>query len=69
MAISTQRQAVGTGETTEAQLKGDLSFEIGANKLGYAVVARLKDDSFDERADIASSEGNVAGGASSNVDY
>lgn len=62
LLIATQRQAVGSENTAELEFTGD----IGNFDLGYAVGAQYKDRSFDDLADIASSTGDVAGGASSN---
>ena len=66
LAISTQRQATGSELTLEAQLTGNLPFDFAGEHIGYAVGARVKEDSFDDLADVASTEGDVAGGASSN---
>jgi iron complex outermembrane recepter protein len=62
LSISTQRQAVGVEHTFEADLTG----EIGSTSIGYAVGAAYRTRSFDDRADVASTTGDVAGGASSN---
>ena len=62
LSIATQRQAVGTENTVNAQLIG----EIGNSSIGYAVGGQYRDQSFDDLADVASSTGDVAGGASSN---
>ena len=66
MAVSTQRQAVGNEDTLTANLSGAIPFTIGQSEIGYAVGARYKEDSFYDRADALSTEGDVAGGASSN---
>ena len=62
LLIATQRQAVGTENSFNIALTG----QIGATDIGYAIGGRYKEDSFDDVADIASSTGDVAGGASSN---
>ena len=62
LLVSTQRQAVGSDNTISADFTGEL-FNSSA---GYALGARYKSDDFFDRADIASSSGDVAGGASSN---
>jgi iron complex outermembrane recepter protein len=62
LSISTQRQAVGTENTASAQLSGT----IGSSDIGYAFGAEHRTQSFDDRADVASTTGDVAGGASSN---
>ena len=62
LSISTQRQAVGTENTASAELAGT----IGSSDIGYAVGAEHRTQSFDDRADVASTTGDVAGGASSN---
>ncbi len=62
LTVSTQRQAVGNERVLNAQLTG----MIGGSDIGYALAAQYKDDEFFDRADIASSTGDVAGGASSN---
>lgn len=66
MSVSTQRQAVGTENTFAANLSGAMPFTVGQSEIGYALGARYKEDSFDDRADALSAEGDVAGGASSN---
>jgi len=62
LSISTQRQATGRENSFNVQLTG----EFGSSDIGYAVGGRLKADTFDDLADVASSTGDVAGGASSN---
>lgn len=62
LSIATQRQAIGTENSLNVQLTG----VIGDSAIGYAIGGRLKSDSFDDLADVASSTGDVAGGASSN---
>ncbi len=62
LSLATQRQAVGTENTINAHLTG----EIGSSSIGYAVGGQFRDQSFDDLADVASSTGDVAGGASSN---
>ncbi|NNF60494.1 MAG: TonB-dependent receptor, partial [Gammaproteobacteria bacterium] len=66
IAISTQRQAVGTESQLRAEMTGDLPFSIGTVPVAYAIGARYKEDEFFDRADVSSTEGDVAGGASSN---
>jgi iron complex outermembrane receptor protein len=62
LSISTQRQAVGTENSINAQVTG----MIGSTDIGYAFGGQYRDQSFDDRADVASTTGDVAGGASSN---
>ena len=62
LSIATQRQATGTENSLNVQLTG----ELGSTSIGYAVGAQAKERSFDDLADVASSTGDVAGGASSN---
>jgi iron complex outermembrane receptor protein len=62
LSISTQRQATGTENSLNASLTG----LIGSSDLGFAIGTRIKSDSFDDLADVASTTGDVAGGASSN---
>ena len=62
LSISTQRQAVGTENLLNAQLTGT----IGDTDIGYAFGAQYRDQDFEDRADVASTTGDVAGGASSN---
>lgn len=66
LAISIQRQATGTENTLLANLSGNLPFELGVNAVGYSIGARYKEDDFLDLADKASTEEDVAGGASSN---
>ncbi|MEM8814190.1 MAG: TonB-dependent receptor [Pseudomonadota bacterium] len=65
LAISIQRQAVGTETELQGTLSGQLPLQIGDNAIGYALGGRFKQDDFDDRSDKASQEGDVAGGASS----
>lgn len=65
LAISIQRQATGTENALVANLSGDLPFDLG-NSIGYSIGARFKQDDFLDLADKASTEEDVAGGASSN---
>ena len=62
LSISIQRQAVGTENSLNLQLTG----EIGDTGIGYAIGTRYKEDDFSDLADVASTTGDVAGGASSN---
>ncbi len=62
LSLSTQRQAVGSENTFNAQLTG----EFGSSGIGYALGGLYRTRSFDDLADVASSTGDVAGGASSN---
>ena len=62
ISLATQRQAVGTENSFNVQLTG----EIGSTGMGFAIGGRMKEDSFDDLADVASTQGDVAGGASSN---
>ncbi len=62
LTVSIQRQAVGRQTTFNAILTG----LIGSTDIGYSVGAEYKDEDFFDRADVASSTGDVAGGASSN---
>ncbi len=62
LLVNTQRQAVGSERSVNAALGG----VIGGTDIGYSVGGRYKEDEFFDRADIASSSGDVAGGASSN---
>ena len=62
IAISTQRQAVGTENILNLQVTGT----IGDTDIGYAVGGQYRDQDFEDRADVSSTEGDVAGGASSN---
>jgi len=62
LSIATQRQAVGTENSLNIQVTGT----IGSTDIGYAVGGQYKTKNFDDLADVASSTGDVAGGASSN---
>ena len=62
LSIATQRQAVGTENIANATLSGT----FGSSEIGYAVGVEHRTQSFDDRADVASTTGDVAGGASSN---
>jgi iron complex outermembrane receptor protein len=62
LSLATQRQATGSENTLNLQLTG----EFGGSGIGYALGTQFKDRSFDDLADVASSTGDVAGGASSN---
>jgi iron complex outermembrane receptor protein len=62
ISISNQRQAVGTQNTFTATLTG----MIGGTDVGYAIGTQYRDEEFDDVADVASTTGDVAGGASSN---
>ncbi len=66
LTISTQRQAIGNEDIFRASLDGYFDLGFGNSDLGYAVGFENKDQSFVDRADVASSTGDVAGGASSN---
>ncbi len=66
LTISTQRQAIGNEDVFRADLDGYFNVGFGNSDLGYAVGFESKDQSFFDRADVASSTGDVAGGASSN---
>ena len=64
LLVNIQRQAIGSETALNAQLTG----LFGDTGIGYGLVAQYKEDEFFDRADIASSTGDVAGGASSNGD-
>jgi iron complex outermembrane receptor protein len=62
LAVSTQRQAVGE------DMRFNLTFtgEAGNTGLGYAVGAQYRDETFVDRSDALSSQGDISGGAGSN---
>lgn len=66
LSISTQRQAVGDADTFSVGMNGFFDVGFGNSDLGYAVGYQSQEISFVDRADVASSTGDVAGGASSN---
>lgn len=66
LAISTQRQAVGKEDTLQLGFTGFIPSIGDGDDLGYAIGAQYQENSFNDRADVASTEGDVAGGASSN---
>ncbi len=66
LTISTQRQAIGNEDIFKVDLDGYFDVGFGNSELGYAVGFESKDQSFVDRADVASTTGDVAGGASSN---
>ncbi|VAW43786.1 TonB-dependent receptor [hydrothermal vent metagenome] len=66
LTIATQRQAIGNEDTLDLGMNGFFELGFGNSDLGYAVGYQYKDQSFVDRADVASSTGDVAGGASSN---
>jgi len=66
LSISTQRQAIGDEDTLSLGMNGFFDVGFGNSDLGYAVGYQYVERSFVDRADVASSTGDVAGGASSN---
>jgi len=62
LTLSTQRQATGSENSFNVQVTG----EFGNSGIGYAFGGQYKDRTFDDLADVASTTGDVAGGASSN---
>ncbi len=66
LSISTQRQAIGDVDTLKLGMNGFFDLGFGNSDLGYAVGYQYQETSFVDRADVASSTGDVAGGASSN---